>query len=511
MASLLLGLLLLCCILSVSGRGKDYYKILGVSRKANAKQLKKAYKKAALKHHPDKVKGGPKEKEKATRMFEEIAQAYEVLSDDKKRRIYDQLGEEGLKQGEGGGGGGGGGGHGGGFPGGFPGGFGGFDFGGGAGGFNFGGGGGGGGFPGGFGGFDFGGGAGGFNFGSGGGFGGARGGGRSRQQQQQQQQQKEPPLYSAKEGVAVLSASKYPDGKSKDVWFVQFYAPNSAARDSKDKFVALAQSLSKSGVKAGAVSCDSEPALCRKVLGTVSPRMHPMYVVVASGEDFVYQDEDGQSSSPAPKRLHEFVVSTIPAEVQNLRLATQLETFSLVQCADKRKAAYGVGVILLTAKFETSLFIKSLAHSLQNKAAVAEVRGSNNQLAKELGLGNQPAYPILVVLCSGSDKLASLRYDGDLKEFDKTSKWIEDKFGRGRAEGTCRQLRSKSSEARKKRQQRAEGAKKLSVAELRKKRVGELVDMCEDLGVPSSGLVEKSDFVNAIAAKLGLGGVKSEL
>jgi hypothetical protein len=320
-------------------------------------------------------------------------------------------------------------------------------------------------------------------------------------------------LYSAKEGVSLLSASKYPDGKNKDVWFLQFYAPNSAARDSKEKFVALSQSLAKSGVKVGAVSCDSEPALCRRVLGTVSPRMRPMYVVVAAGEDFVYQDEDGQGSSPSPKRLHEFVVASIPTEVHNLRLATQLEIFSSVQCADKRKAAYGVGVILLTAKFETSLFIKSLAHSLRDKAAVAEIRGSNNQLAKELGLGNQPAYPILVVLCSGSDKLASLRYDGDLKEWDKASRWIDDKFGRGRAEGTCRQLRSKSGEARKKRQQRAEGAKRLSVADLRKKRVGELIDMCEDLGVPSAGLVEKADYVNAIAAKLGLGlgGGKSEL
>lgn len=74
--------------------GKDYYSILGVAKGASDDELKKAYRKLALKYHPDKNKS-PAAEEK----FKEIAEAYEVLSDKKKRDIYDQYGEEGLKGG----------------------------------------------------------------------------------------------------------------------------------------------------------------------------------------------------------------------------------------------------------------------------------------------------------------------------------------------------------------------------------------------------------------------------
>ncbi|KAG8363425.1 hypothetical protein BUALT_Bualt19G0021300 [Buddleja alternifolia] len=72
----------------------EYYEILGVPRSSTQDELKKAYKKAAIKNHPDK--GGDPEK------FKEVAQAYEVLSDRKKREIYDEYGQDGLKEGMGG-------------------------------------------------------------------------------------------------------------------------------------------------------------------------------------------------------------------------------------------------------------------------------------------------------------------------------------------------------------------------------------------------------------------------
>lgn len=72
--------------------GKDFYRILGVAKTANDDEIKKAYRKLALKYHPDKNKAvGAEEK------FKEVAEAYEILSDKKKRDIYDQYGEEGLK------------------------------------------------------------------------------------------------------------------------------------------------------------------------------------------------------------------------------------------------------------------------------------------------------------------------------------------------------------------------------------------------------------------------------
>lgn len=87
--------------------GKDYYAVLGVQRGASDDELKKAYRKLALKYHPDKNRApGAEEK------FKEIGEAYDVLSDARKRQIYDQVGEEGLKAGMGAGG------SGGGFPGG---------------------------------------------------------------------------------------------------------------------------------------------------------------------------------------------------------------------------------------------------------------------------------------------------------------------------------------------------------------------------------------------------------
>ncbi|XP_068405879.1 dnaJ homolog subfamily B member 6 isoform X4 [Eschrichtius robustus] len=78
----------------------DYYEVLGVHRHASAEDIKKAYRKLALKWHPDK---NPENKEEAERKFKQVAEAYEVLSDAKKRDIYDKYGKEGLNSGGGGG------------------------------------------------------------------------------------------------------------------------------------------------------------------------------------------------------------------------------------------------------------------------------------------------------------------------------------------------------------------------------------------------------------------------
>ena len=79
----------------------DYYQLLGVSNGASSDEIKKAYRKLALKYHPDR---NPDSKENEDR-FKQVTEAYEVLRDSEKRSIYDQYGEQGLKRGVGGAGG----------------------------------------------------------------------------------------------------------------------------------------------------------------------------------------------------------------------------------------------------------------------------------------------------------------------------------------------------------------------------------------------------------------------
>jgi molecular chaperone DnaJ len=74
---------------------RDYYDVLGVDRRASAQEIKKAYRKLAVKYHPDKNPNDPEAEE----TFKEAAEAYSVLSDEEKRSVYDQYGHEGLRGG----------------------------------------------------------------------------------------------------------------------------------------------------------------------------------------------------------------------------------------------------------------------------------------------------------------------------------------------------------------------------------------------------------------------------
>jgi molecular chaperone DnaJ len=71
---------------------RDYYEVLGVSRTADEEDIKKAYRKLAMKYHPDR---NPDDSE-AEERFKEAAEAYEVLRDGEKREIYNRFGHEGL-------------------------------------------------------------------------------------------------------------------------------------------------------------------------------------------------------------------------------------------------------------------------------------------------------------------------------------------------------------------------------------------------------------------------------
>ncbi|MDH3577235.1 MAG: molecular chaperone DnaJ [Gammaproteobacteria bacterium] len=77
---------------------RDYYEVLGVSKSASADEIKKAYRRLAMKHHPDRNKDGDGSEER----FKEAKEAYEVLKDADKRSAYDRFGHDGLRGGRGG-------------------------------------------------------------------------------------------------------------------------------------------------------------------------------------------------------------------------------------------------------------------------------------------------------------------------------------------------------------------------------------------------------------------------
>ncbi|KAG5187864.1 heat shock protein 40 like protein [Tribonema minus] len=472
--------LLLLCMLAAAVCARDFYKTLGVKKNASEKDIKKAYRKMAIKWHPDK---NPDNQEKASKKFAEIAAAYEVLSDADKRKIYDQYGEEGLKHGGGEGGGPGG-------PGGFPGGAGGFPggftfqqggFGGGGGGTPFGGGGGGNTFH--FGGSDpfdlferffaSEGGGGGLGMG-GGGFGG--GGGGQRQQAQQQQQRPSADLYDARSPVQHLAASKFPGVGARHIWLVEFYAPWCGhCQGMVPTLEALAKELAGI-VKVGAVNCEKEQQLCAKhgVQG------YPTLMAVVDGVVTQYQGDN------ALRPLREFALEQVPAEhVVNIRRMETAEDFLKQQCSKKGGSSSGACAILFTDKYETSPTMKALAYQYRGKVAIGEVRGSNQAVSQAFGVAT---YPELLVVCGG-DKAASFKYDGQLKAEPLQA------FLRGLATSAAAQC-AEASRAAQARRSRAQALKPTD--DFSKMKTSAIKELLTDLGEACVGCTEKQDYVDAL-------------
>jgi len=355
---------------------EDYYKILGVSKTSPSKKIKSAYRKLALKYHPDKV---PKnEKETAEAKFVKVSEAYAILSDEEKRKVYDKHGKQGLEYLEKG-----------------------MDadaagFGG------FGGGGGG------FRGAQFNGGS--FQFQQGfdpfsmfeemfqesgaGGFGGGRrtsggfqfpGGPHGRQQPTPQELfPKDMP------GVSKLGSPKFPDSKSKFLWLVVFYDPNQkASKAARGPIESLADKV-KGNYKIGAMDCvkdEKELAYCEKV--GLSTSNLPKFAFIVDGKLTWYEEE----GMPAARQLHEFAIESMPSHlIQNINHPNHIQQ-RLVDTRRKKKSQGSI--LLLSDKYETSPMYHSIVYQFRKSFVFGESRAKNLNLAKEFGVKK---YPMLIAL-----------------------------------------------------------------------------------------------------------------
>lgn len=402
----------------------DYYKILGVPKTAKPKEIKSAYRKLALKYHPDKVPD--EQKEASEKIFVKVSEAYAVLSDDEKRNVYDKYGKQGLEAlergvnpeeaGFGGFGGPGAGGFGGGGGGGTHtfhfGGNAGFDpfsmfedmFGPGGGGFHFqqqgsrgfpGGG-----FPG-----------GGFQRGPGG-FGG-------RQQPVEDLFPKE----DAK--VTKLGSPKFPDRTSKFLWMVIFYRNGSKpCADAKPQLELLSDKM-KGTYKVGAMDCfknDKEAQFCQK-LGVDLDDL-PIFAFVIDGKPTFFEEAN---RVPSAKSLHEFAMENMPKElVQNINNVPQLKE-RLLDPASKKRDILG-SVLLLTDKYETSALYFSLVYRYRSTFLFGESRAKNLNLAKEFGVKKYPELLVFVPKGKGDEKYLEdvdiVRYKGDVN-IDAIARWLD--------------------------------------------------------------------------------------
>jgi hypothetical protein len=469
LSTLLLVIVLLLLLFSeqVGAAAKDYYKILGVKKNAKDKDLKSAYRKLALKWHPDK---NPDNQEEATKKFTEISEAYEVLSDPEKRKMYDLGGMDGPNGAPGG--------HAHPGAGGFGQGFGGqgsnmhFHTSGGDGGANFAN----------FQGSDpfemfrnmFGG-MGGVNMGGSGGMGGMGGmgsmGGRSGGMGGMHQgQQKPEPVYVAADPVHMLSKSKFPDHKANYIWLVHFYRTSDQATGAHyhDRVVKAAAALKSQGVKVGVVDCDSQQELCQIELSRDNSKQKkqpprskqniaselslPTFKVIAGSRSYLFdnRDENNQPVEITAKSLYEFVsskLSPLPTsgsseknveppsfEIANLRLPSQVHLLLKSSATDKSKSSSGMAAVLLTSKFDTPLLLKSLAFHFKGQLAFGESRGGSESMS-QLFFGasqdkssakaeNQEGSSRLLLVCGGNDPHAFKEYTGDMKSFTDIERFV---------------------------------------------------------------------------------------
>jgi protein disulfide-isomerase-like protein len=397
-------------------------------------------------YHPDRNKDDPDAENK----FREVAAAYETLSDAKQRRLYDQLGEKGMKDHAQGGGGGGGGG-----------------FGGGGGGFHhfqhgdpfnifenvFGGGGGGGG---------------GFRFNAG------RGGGHHHHQQQQGGGGS---LYADDALIGELDEDTFPENDGEGwVWIIEYYAPWCGhCRQLAPKYRKVAEAL-HGVVRVAAVNCDKEKALCQQH----GIKGYPTIKGFKEGKLVEYR---GDRSAAA---LRDWGLGMLPGMgVTKVSSVDKLNAWLNKDCGSTTsKAKWGTCILLLTKKSETSALYKSLALRYRGKLAFGEVREADSSGSEIAGLlGGVNNFPTLLAVCNG-DINTTIPYDGEMKN-TKLTKYLNQFFGGKKC---------------------AESIKIDSSTDFGRMRVGQLKELLHSKGEMCSDCLEKGDFIAKVRSVFNVEG-----
>ncbi len=346
---------------------EDYYRILGVKRDASKQQIRRAFKKLSLKYHPDKNKDNP---EKAKQKFIKIANAYEVLNNDETRKIYDQYGEEGLKQhqqqqnaGQGGN-------------------FGGFNFG-----FNFGGA-----------NFDdvfseF--------FGGGGAKGGKRefhfttgGGRRFRRGFQEEEDDDNKNYFENTDIINVKMNSLSKIFNRRGGWFVLFFKSN-------DKEFKIYSDLIKTFAEktygiftSGAVNCKSDEEICEEFSVRDTPKI--LYFPDDGKEEITYDGELTWESM--------FKYGT--SRMQNFVRVINKDNYN--DFISNNPSQYHV--ILFTSKKKTPPLFKALSKHFLGKLSFGEIREGEKELCNRFNINK---FPSLFVITDEEDFKGEL-YDGEL-------------------------------------------------------------------------------------------------
>jgi hypothetical protein len=261
----------------------------------------------------------------------------------------------------------------------------------------------------------------------------------------------------------------------------------------RDNFNSLASTLTSSHIKVGAVNCDSEPKLCKS-------KSLPTFQLQARNQikKFIPNEENELTS----RSLYDFISDNLPSDIVNIRLTNQIDEFVNKTIAKKVKTEsyWNIGLILLTSKYETSLFYRVLSSYYHGKVMLAEVRGSNDQIKEYLDLQSY-SYPILIGICGGGNRYAYEVYnDKDMKNLKKIDAFVN----KLKPSSYCSNLQSLGMKKEKKRNHQIE-EEKLAVlgkteTELKAMKVSELKSFCQILNIGTTNFLEKNDYIHAILA-----------